>query len=154
MARVVPASRRRVRVNSEERINARIDEAIARNVRYFSAHPEEIGRRLLELDQEWDVERVLEANAAALALLGTLRATRGARTALVLPILVTGLLLQHAIQGWCPPVPLLRRLGFRTAHEINRERYALKAVRGDFEGISGKKKPTGAADAALRAARE
>ena len=27
---------------------------------------------------------------------------------------------------------MLRRLGFRTRHEIDRERYALKAIRGDF----------------------
>jgi len=33
-----------------------------------------------------------------------------------------------------PPVPLLRRLGVRTASEIEAERYALKAVRGDFSG--------------------
>jgi hypothetical protein len=39
----------------------------------------------------------------------------------------------HAVQGWCPPVPVLRRLGFRTASEIDHERYALKALRGDFE---------------------
>jgi len=51
----------------------------------------------------------------------------------VLPFLVSAFLLQHAIQGWCPPVPILRRLGFRTADEINRERYALKVLRGDFD---------------------
>jgi hypothetical protein len=37
---------------------------------------------------------------------------------LTLPALVTAFLFQHVIQGWCPPVPILRRLGFRTAHEI------------------------------------
>ena len=31
-----------------------------------------------------------------------------------------------------PPVPILRRLGVRTAREIDIERYALKALRGDF----------------------
>ncbi|HET9942578.1 MAG TPA: hypothetical protein VFR05_04515, partial [Terriglobia bacterium] len=41
-------------------------------------------------------------------------------------------LLQHAVQGWCPPVPLFRRLGIRTQREIDEERYALKAMRGDF----------------------
>jgi hypothetical protein len=59
--------------------------------------------------------------------------------------------LQHAVQGWCPPIPVLRRFGFRTADEINRERYALKALRGDFDGISDKKTPTTTANAALRA---
>jgi hypothetical protein len=48
---------------------------------------------------------------------------------------MAALLLQHALQGWCPPIPLLRRLGFRTEAEINRERYALKALRGDFRQV-------------------
>jgi hypothetical protein len=34
----------------------------------------------------------------------------------------SGFLLQHALQGWCPPVPLLRQLGFRTSYEIEEER--------------------------------
>ena len=55
---------------------------------------------------------------------------------LLLPGLVAGFLLQHALQGWCPPVPLFRRVGVRTATEIERERYALKALRGDFQPIS------------------
>jgi len=58
---------------------------------------------------------------------------------LVLPALVSGFLLQHALQGWCPPVPVLRRLGFRTMAEIDRERYALKTLRGDFVGLTSRK---------------
>ena len=46
--------------------------------------------------------------------------------------MVGGFLLQHAVQGWCPPVPVFRRLGVRTQTEIDEERYALKALRGDF----------------------
>jgi hypothetical protein len=34
-----------------------------------------------------------------------------------------------------PPIPLFRRLGVRTAREIERERYAIKALRGDFDDI-------------------
>ena len=41
-------------------------------------------------------------------------------------------MIQHVLKGWCPPLVLLRRLGFRTAAEINRERMALKILRGDF----------------------
>jgi hypothetical protein len=47
----------------------------------------------------------------------------------------TAFLFQHAVQGWCPPVPILRRLGYRTAREIDDERAALKALRGDFGPI-------------------
>jgi len=52
-----------------------------------------------------------------------------------LPAVVGTFLLQHAVQGWCPPLTVFRRLGFRTAGEIARERYALKAMRGDFAGL-------------------
>lgn len=45
---------------------------------------------------------------------------------------VCGFLLQHALQGWCPPLPAIRALGVRTKEEIDSERYALKVARGDF----------------------
>jgi len=54
---------------------------------------------------------------------------------LIVPAVVTSFLPQHAVQGWCPPLPVFRGLGLRTRREINREKYALKALRGDFEGL-------------------
>jgi hypothetical protein len=38
--------------------------------------------------------------------------------------------MQHALQGWCPLLPLLRSVGFRTQYEIERERCALLAISG------------------------
>ena len=102
-----------------------------------------IDQRLEELDREWDIERVLEANASGLMIAGVLLGTTMHRRWYALSAGVAGFLLQHALQGWCPPLPLLRRLGVRTAEEINRERYALKALRGDFEGISARDGVTG-----------
>lgn len=49
---------------------------------------------------------------------------------LLLPFLVFAFLLQHALTGFCPPVPLFRALGFRTAGEIADEGYALRLVHG------------------------
>lgn len=40
------------------------------------------------------------------------------------------------VQGWCPPVPIFRSLGVRTAAEIFQEKVALKQLRGDFEGTA------------------
>ena len=57
------------------------------------------------------------------------------RRFLVLPAIVVGFLLQHAMQGWCPPIPILRRMGIRTASEIDTERCALKVIRGDFDTL-------------------
>jgi hypothetical protein len=53
------------------------------------------------------------------------------------PAFVGGFLLQHALQGWCPPMIWFRRMGVRTQTEIDHERYALKALRGDFRGVDG-----------------
>ncbi|WP_064713758.1 hypothetical protein [Rhizobium bangladeshense] len=44
-----------------------------------------------------------------------------------------GVLFHRTIQGCWPPLPILRRVGFRTAEEIKEEHYVLKALRGDFE---------------------
>jgi len=96
------------------------------------------------------MERTLETNAAGVALLGTVLGIVNKRF-LLLPGLVAGFLLQHALQGWCPPVPLFRRAGVRTATEIERERYALKALRGDFQPISRNADNDQAAATALRA---
>jgi hypothetical protein len=144
------STRSRVSANTSAEINRRIRRDIAYNVLYYTEHKDEIPERLRELDEEWDIERAIEANAAAVGFLGTvLSATRG-RQWLVLPALVTGFLFQHAVEGWCPPVPILRRLGFRTSFEIEEERQALKALRGDYASMS---KSNGGAGAALQAAR-
>lgn len=125
----------RVPAHTASEVNRRIRHATEDRIAYFAEHPDEIGERLDELDREWDIERTIEANASTLAFTGvTLGATLDKRW-LALPALVTAFLFQHAIQGWCPPVPVLRRLGFRTADEINQERYALKALRGDFQPV-------------------
>ncbi|MES2813975.1 MAG: hypothetical protein V4720_03675 [Pseudomonadota bacterium] len=105
----------------------------------YAAHPDRIDERLTELDREWDIERAIEANAATLAFAGVALGATTDRRWLVLPALVAGFLLQHALQGWCPPVPILRSMGFRTAAEIDRERYALKVLRGDFVGVATRK---------------
>lgn len=111
-----------------------------------------IDRRIKELDMEWDVERMLEANAASLALLGLGLGVFVDRR--FFPAVVTSFLLQHAIQGWCPPLPILRGLGIRTAGEIDIERYALKAIRGDFKDLPDQEKGLvkGDAEHALEAA--
>ncbi len=142
-------TRGRVPAQTQNEINERIRAETARSVRYFEGRTDEIPVRLHELDEEWDIERAIEANASTLALFGVLMATlRGNNRWLVLPLAVTGFLLQHAIQGWCPPVPVLRRLGFRTSYEIEEERQALKALRGDFKLENASDRATAALDAA------
>jgi len=80
------------------------------------------------LNREWDVERVLEVNASTLALSGLVLGVTVNKKWLLVPGIVLSFLLQHGLQSWCPPLPVLRRLGVRTRGEIDREKYALKAA--------------------------
>ena len=132
-----PTEGDRVRANTVPEVNQRIDEQIERNIRHYSGQTkEEIYRRIRELDQEWDFERVLETMASSVSLTGVVLGSTVDRRWYLLPTAVLSFLLLHAIQGWCPPLPMLRGLGIRTREEIARERYALKALAGDFAEIS------------------
>ena len=132
-----PTTVDRVPDHTPDRVNAMIREQIRESVAiHANLGPRAIQLRLEELDREWDIERLLETNAATIALIGLGLGTLVDRRFLLLPAAVAGFLLQHAVQGWCPPVPLFRSLGVRTAGEIDEERYALKALRGDFNAGS------------------
>src|SRR4051812_46389295 len=116
----------RVPAHTSNKVNQKIEAEIAEKVQRFAAQPQRITARLIDLAKEWDIERAIEANASALAFIGVVLGYFMHPYWLILPAMVTGFLFQHAIQGWCPPIPILRRLGFRTAHEIEIERNALK----------------------------
>ncbi len=132
----------RVRANTRTEVNQRIDEQTAHFLRLYShADKEVIAQRLIELDREWDMERTLEANAASVCLAGLVMGKLFSRVWYLLPVAVGGFLLQHAIQGWCPPVVFFRRRGVRTRKEIERERYALKLLRGDFDSFHSGEQP-------------
>jgi hypothetical protein len=132
---VMPSTHARVREHSSVDANARIrDNTLQRIKDYEHADAPRISARIAELEREWDIERVLEANAAAIALVGLGLGATVDRRWFALPAVVAGFLLQHALQGWCPPLPLFRRFGVRTAQEIHEEILALKLMRGDLNG--------------------
>ena len=113
----------------------RTRERIEASLLFYIANPPLISDRLRELDREWSIERLLEANAAAVAGAGTLLSLFRGKHWLLLPAGATGLLMQHAVQGSCAPLKLFRQMGFRSAEEIDEERYALKILRGDFDPV-------------------
>ena len=138
----------RVRANTSEEVNCRIDRETDERVReYAHRSPDDITRRMNELDREWDIERLLETNASSIAFAGLVLGVTHSRKWLIVPGIVLPFLFQHAVQGWCPPIPVLRRLGVRTRKEIDREKYALKVLRGDFEMVESLPR----AEAALQA---
>lgn len=130
----------RVRAHTPPEINRQLDVALERRLRFYATQDRQaITERLEELDREWDIERAIATNAGAITLGSMLFGATRNRLWFLLPVVVGGFLLQHAIQGWCPPVSIFRRRGVRTRIEIEQERYALKLLRGDFDNVSRKK---------------
>lgn len=99
--------------------------------RYYH-NQEEITMRLTELDEEWDVERILQTKVTALTIAGVILGATVNKKWLALP-LAASLIAITAIAKWNKPFIILQKLGFRTRPEIEKEKYALKAIRGDFK---------------------
>ncbi len=127
----------RVRANTNPEVLKEIDARIEDRIRFYATQPSEVlSRRIEELEKEWDLQRWLETNTSALALSGLFLGAVGSRKWLLLTAGVLGIVLQHALRGWSLPVPAMRRMGIRTRGEIDREKFALKILRGDFTSIS------------------
>ena len=126
----------RVRRHTSPEALQDIDAAIEQSIRFYATRPEDaITRRIEELDREWDMERKLVTNASIVGLTTALLGLTANRKWLLLTCTAMGFLFQHAVKGWCPPVPIFRRLGVRTRSEIDKEKFALKALRGDFKRV-------------------
>jgi hypothetical protein len=129
-----PSTVDRVPLHTAPAVNRKIERQTERNIARASSGGRSAAiRRLAELDREWDIERTLEANAATAVMIGTTLGALRDRRFFLLPAVVGGFLLQHALQGWCPPLAIFRRLGIRTAAEINYEREQIKAYLASTE---------------------
>jgi hypothetical protein len=116
----------------------RIDEDTEARLQTYAAAPEAIAGRVAELDREWDIDRAVELEAALMGLMGLGLGAFVRRAFLAAPALVGAAVFLHAVAGGYPLLPLFRRLGLRTSREIARERYALKALRGDFQHLQAR----------------
>lgn len=133
----------RVRAHTSPEINEAIDCEIAASVRFYAGKTYyEISKRIEELDNEWDIGRFIEFRAGVVSIIGVVLGFKKSKKWFILPLIAGTFLLQYAIQGWCPPVPLLRRFGIRTKQEIDVEKYALKALRGDFDRVASQESET------------
>lgn len=130
----MPPTAKRVAYHTNPVVNRQIrDQTIARLKSFKERDSDAISDQIQKLNCEWDTERLLEANAAAIVVLtAAIGAIKKSRCCFFVSGLVGSFLLLHALQGWCPPVPVIRKMGVRTAEEINNEITALKVQRGDF----------------------
>jgi hypothetical protein len=142
----------RVQQHTSSHINNKINIDIQKSALFYAHNPDLIDERLEKLKQEWDIERILQTNASILALFGLIVGLTIKRSWLLLPFVVLSFLLQHSIQGWCPPIILFRRLGIRTKDEISSEYISLLALKGDLDELSAliDKSPKERADTILR----
>ena len=124
----LPNTNERVAINTSEKVNSDIQMYIQNSIYFYRRNPQLIEQRLEELDKEWDIERVLETNAASLIVASSALGFVVSKKFFLIPFVVGTFLLQHALQGWCPPLPILRRLGYRTTSEIQEERDALQNI--------------------------
>lgn len=126
----------RVRASTAASVNHRLDQAMMKRIwSYAHKSRAELDDRIADLNREWDLERVLETNAAGLALSGVILSAISSRKWLLLPAAVLGFLLQHSLTRQSAPVQLLRRMGVRTRREIESEKYAMRMLRGDFDKL-------------------
>ncbi|HBR31860.1 MAG: DUF2892 domain-containing protein [Eubacteriales bacterium] len=131
--KVLPSTSKRVKEQTNPCVNNEIRNGAANRITaYKDTTAEILCDKIKTLDDEWDIERILETNAGALVLICSVMGLRRSKLFLLTGI-VGFFLLQHSLFGWCPPLPLLRSLGIRTAEEIYNEKTAMKIARKDFE---------------------
>ena len=110
----------------------RIHEQMLGRLRSLEDDRAGIGDRLRAIDREWDLDKCFFLGAGLIVT--TFGVVSAARTRRPSPLLAAGpFLLLRALAGWAPPLSILRLLGVRSRQEIEHERTALRALRGDFD---------------------
>jgi len=132
-----------IRDRTADSVNHKIDRLTRGALAEVENSPEKIALRRAELDREWTIDRALMVNfAIAGAITGGLAMRNLRRTGKLggwgkLFWTQMAFLLNHAVRGWCPPMPVMRRLGFRSAREICAERCALEQRMRELAGSTG-----------------
>ena len=143
------------RARTPREVNERIDRETDERVRYYATRPVDfVSHRIAELDSEWDVDRALRADVVGLGLVGAGLLFALRRSWLALPILALSLAAGGSADATQPLLVALRQIGVRTRGEIELERTALRALRGDFGPLDAEAGVQARAEAALRFAYE
>lgn len=134
MKNLLPPTTKKAAFHTCNRVNQDIRNKTVSCINTYKDGGEPIlSEKIEKLNHEWDTERLLENNAASVVLFSSIMGYKSKRRCW---FLITGavgfFLLHHALRGWCPPLPVIRKLGVRTAEEINQEKIVFKLIRGDF----------------------
>ncbi|HET6572232.1 MAG TPA: hypothetical protein VFG68_01410 [Fimbriiglobus sp.] len=114
--------------NKPDALTSRLKQAI-------DGGPEAIAERLAQIDREWTTGRASKATAGLLIVIGL------ALTAIFSPwwLVLTGvgglLLLPYLFGRRSPLGYVFHQLGLRRGSDIEQEKVALKALRGDFQHL-------------------
>ena len=116
-----------------EELDRQLKEAISK---YQHADSQQIDRRLAELDQEWDIERVIEVEAPLMIGLGAGLGLLHSPKWFGLSAVAASMVILHNTQGWYPLLPVFQRMGIRSQNDIEQERSALRVLRKDHEAYT------------------
>jgi hypothetical protein len=109
-----------------------------RSIQHYSGQPPQfLGKRIEELEEEIPLEALVYRGGALMAIGGlTLLLVRGkSRAAWLFAAAIGALQLQYSYQGRNALTDILRKRGYRSRKEIEAEKYALQALRGDFAAL-------------------
>jgi len=98
----------------------------------IEAGPTAIDERLEELESEWTAGRAAKATAGVLIVSGMALGLTVSLWWLALPIVGGAVLVQYLFGRTSLVGELFHAIGFRPGSEIDKEKLALRALRGDF----------------------
>jgi hypothetical protein len=99
------------------------------------AGPHAITERLNQLEKEWSAGRMTKATIGVLIVVGLALTALANPWWLALPALGALFLLQYFYSNRSWLGATFHELGFRSGAEIDQEKFALKALRGDFKHL-------------------
>ena len=99
------------------------------------AGPQAITDRLNEIESEWSAGRITKATIGVVILVGLALTLTVSTWWLILPAVGALLLLQYLFDRASLLGATFREMGFRSGAEIEQEKFALKALRGDFRNL-------------------
>ena len=125
-----------VRRHSPTAVLNSIDESLEDRIRRYATQSQgAISLRIAELEMEWEIERWFESGMAVLGLTGLVLGVARNKKWLWLAGGSLAALADRGCRGWTPLLGCFRQAGLRSRREIERERFALKILRGDFEAV-------------------